>query len=247
MIGANHIWYHRKMPKWEIAFTTESVEPRHVQGKVCVVIDVLRASTTIVVALANGCPEIIPVETPQEARDIADKRRCLLGGERNGLRIKGFDFGNSPLEYVSDRISGRPIAFTTTNGTRASRACASSRLLVLASFVNSGRIIRLLEHLDSDTLIVCAGTRGEPSMEDTVCGGMLLDGLRATGTPEVEEAVSLWKTHKDDLAGMMKNVSRHGRSLVELGFEEDIDFAAGVDTFNIIPVFENGSIVRKSS
>jgi len=246
-MGANHIWYHRKMPKWEIAFTTESVEPRHVQGKLCVVIDVLRASTTIVAALANGCPEIIPVETPQEARDIADKRRCLLGGERNGLRIEGFDFGNSPVEYVRQTIHNRPIAFTTTNGTRAIRACASSRMLVLASFLNRVRIIRLLERLDSDTLIVCAGTRGEPSMEDTVCGGMLLDGLHATGTPEVEEAVSLWNLHKDDLAGMMKDASTHGRSLVKLGFEKDIDFAAGVDTFDIIPIFENGSIVRKSS
>ena len=247
LMDANDIWYHRKMPRWEIAFTTELVEPRDVTGKVCVVIDVLRASTTIVVALSHGCPEIIPVETPQEARDIARARRCLLGGERNGLRMEGFDFGNSPLEYASQKINGRPIAFTTTNGTRAIRACASSRMLVLASFLNGGRIIRLLEHLDGDTLIVCAGTRGEPSLEDTVCGGMLLDGLHATGTPEVEEAVSLWNLHKNDLAGMMKNASVHGRSLMTLGFEKDMDFAAGVNTLDIIPVFESGSIVRKSS
>jgi 2-phosphosulfolactate phosphatase len=245
-MGAYNFWYHRKMPKREIVFTTESVEPRRVRGRVCVVIDVLRATTTIAVALANGCPEIIPVETPREAQETADTRRCLLGGERNGLRIEGFDFGNSPLEYVSDRISGRPIAFTTTNGTRAIRACASAEMLVLASFLNGGTIVRLLEDLNSDTLIVCAGTRGEPSIEDTVCGGMLLDGLRARGSAEVEEAVSLWNTHKSDLAGMMKDESMHGRSLVELGFEKDIAFAAAKDTFDIIPIFENGSIVRKS-
>jgi 2-phosphosulfolactate phosphatase len=243
-MGANRIWYHRKMPTYEIAFTTESADERRIKGKVCVVIDVLRASTTIVVALANGCPEIIPVETPQEARNVAARRGYLMGGERNGLRIDGFDFGNSPLEYIREKINNRPIVFTTTNGTRAVRGCASSRMLVLASFLNAGTIIRLLEHLDSDTLIVCAGTRGKSSIEDTVCGGMLLDGLRATGTPQVAEAISLWKRYKDNLAGMMKNVSRHGATLVELGFEKDIDFAAAADTSDIVPVFQSGSIVR---
>jgi len=103
----------------------------------------------------------------------------------------------------------------------------------------------LLEEEDRDTLIVCAGTRGEPSIEDTVCGGMLLDGLRAAGTPEIEEAVSLWNLHKNSLAGMMKEVSAHGRSLAALGFEEDIEFAARVNVCDILPVLEGGSIVRK--
>lgn len=233
------------MPKTELALTTDSVEPLCVRGKVCVVIDVLRASTTIVVALANGCPEIIPVETPQAAREMARRRRCLLGGERNSLKVEGFDFGNSPVEYGPQKIDNRPIALTTTNGTRAIRASRAATMLIVASFLNGGRVIRLLENQDRDTLIVCAGTRGEPSIEDTVCGGMLLDGLHAGGTPEIEEAVSLWNLHKNNLAGMMKDVSMHGRSLVELGFEEDIEFAARVNVFDILPVLEGGSIVRK--
>jgi 2-phosphosulfolactate phosphatase len=199
----------------------------------------------MVAALANGCPEIIPVETPHEAREVADKRRCLLGGEREGLRIEGFDFGNSPLEYMPERIDNRPIAFTTTNGTRAIRACVDSEALVVASFVNAGSIIRLLDNRDGDTFIVCAGTRGEPSIEDTVCGGMLLEGMRAHGTPEIDEATALWKKHKDGLAEMMREVSTHGRSLVRLGFGQDIDFAAHVDAYDIIPIRENDSIVRK--
>lgn len=233
------------MASIEIMLTADSVDPAYARGKVCAVIDVLRASTTIVAALANGCPEIIPVETPQEARRLARTRRCLVGGERNSVKVEGFDFGNSPLEYVPRRVNKRPIVLTTTNGTRAIRACRGASTLVVASFLNGHRVSQLLEAEDRDTLIVCAGTRGEPSIEDTACGGMLLDGLRATGTTEIEEAVSLWHAHKDNLAGMMKAASGHGRSLVELGFEGDIDFAARMNVCDILPVLEDGSIVRK--
>lgn len=233
------------MARIEIALTTDSVEPKQVREKICVIIDVLRASTTIVAALTNGCPAIIPVETPEEAREMARKRHCLLGGERNGVRIEGFDFGNSPREYVTEKINRRPIAFTTTNGTRAIRACASCGMLVVASFLNGGEVVRLLQNQARDTLIVCAGTEGEPSMEDTVCGGMLLERLKAEPVAEAAEAMSLWNLHKKDLPNMMKDVSKHGRSLVKLGFEKDIDFAAEVDAFDTLPILKDDTIVRK--
>jgi 2-phosphosulfolactate phosphatase len=234
------------MTRAKIAFTADSLSAQDARGTVCVVIDVLRASTTIVAALANGCPSVIPVETPEQAREIARKRGCLLGGERNGLKVEGFDFGNSPLEYVSEKIDGRSIAFTTTNGTRAIRACAASDALFVASFLNGKEVVRLLEKQKKDILIVCAGTRGKPSIEDTVCGGMLLEALHVRGGVEADEAVSLWKAHRENLAAMMKNVSEHGRSLMELGFERDIDFATRVDEYGLIAVREGDSIVRKT-
>lgn len=229
----------------KIVLTAGSVGPGDIRGKLCVVIDVLRASTTIVTALANGCPEIIPAETPERAREIARGRFCLLGGERNGLKIEGFDFGNSPLEYSAERIKGRPIAFTTTNGTRAIKACGGSGMLFVACFLNGGEIARLLKEERQDILIVCAGTRGEPSLEDTVCGGMLLESLDAKRSGEAEKAVSLWNIHRKDLAGMMKNFSTHGRSLVELGFERDIEFAAQTGKYGLAAVRQGESIVRK--
>jgi len=230
-----------------IIFTADAVRPEQVRGTLCVVIDVLRASTTIVAALANGCPAVIPVETPEEARAIARKHGCLLGGEREGVRIEGFDLGNSPLEYVAEKVSGRPIAFTTTNGTRAIRACAASDTLVVASFLNAREVIRLLEREERDILIVCAGTRGKASLEDTVCGGMLLEGVHARATPEMDEALTLWDAHRSDLASMMKNHSGHGRTLLELGFERDIDFAAGLNTCNIIAIRDGDSLIKKPS
>jgi len=233
------------MTSVRIVLTTEAVSAEHVRGTLCVVIDVLRASTTIVTALANGCPGVIPVETPEEARALARKRNCLLGGEREGLKPEGFDFGNSPLEYASDRIDGRAIAFTTTNGTRAIRACAESDMLVIASFLNGREVIKLLKEESRNILIVCAGTRGKATMEDTACGGMLLEGIRAGETPEAEEALALWNAHKNDLPSMMKNLSEHGRTLVELGFERDIEFAAHLNSCDIVALRDGDEIVRK--
>ena len=233
------------MARIDIALTTDSVGPQVARGKVCVVIDNLRAGTTIVAALVAGCPAVIPAETPEEAREIARARGCLLGGERNSVRIPGFDFGNSPLEYTPDRIAGRPIAFTTTNGTRAMRACATAESLAVASFLNGRAAAQFLEGSENDILIVCSGTSGEPSIEDTVCAGMLIDSLGGAVTNEAREAVALWNRHKGDLTGMMKEVSPHGRSLVDLGLERDIDFAATLNKFDILPVLERDEIVRK--
>ncbi|MBI5116775.1 2-phosphosulfolactate phosphatase [Candidatus Poribacteria bacterium] len=229
----------------DIVLTAQSVKPESVRGKICVVIDVLRASTTIVTALANGCAAVFPTETPEEAREIARRWGALLGGEREGLRIEGFDLGNSPLEYVPEKVRGRMIAFTTTNGTRAMRACAASDALVIASFLNGREVTRLLQEKQKDTLIVCAGTRGEPSLEDIVCGGMLIDSLGAKGMPETERAVALWNEHRNNLAAMMKTDSLHGRTLVQLGFERDIDFAAGLNEFDMVPVRRGDAIVRR--
>ncbi|RJP74882.1 MAG: 2-phosphosulfolactate phosphatase [Candidatus Abyssobacteria bacterium SURF_17] len=235
------------MSRVRVALTVESVKPEHACGSLCVVIDVLRASTTIVTAIANGCPSVIPTETPEQAREIARGRNCLLGGERGGLRIEGFDLGNSPLEYVPEAVRNRPIAFTTTNGTRAIRACAAAHELVIASFLNGPAVIRLLEAEERDILIVCAGTLGSPSIEDSVCAGMLLESLHAGEDLATKEAISQWKEHRENLAGMMKFSSEHGRSLVMLGFERDIDFAAQQGLYDIIAVREDDSIVRKKA
>ena len=239
------------MTRIDVALTADSVTAQQARGKFCVVVDVLRATTTIAAALEAGCPAVIPVGTPEEARDIARMRGCLLGGERDSVRIEGFDFGNSPLEYTPERIAGRPIAFTTTNGTRAMRACEAGESLVAASFVNGRVVARLLEESENDIFIVCAGTRGEPSIEDTVCAGMLLDSparsqkVSREFSGEAREAIALWNRHKGDLAAMMKEASPHGRSLVELGFEQDVDFAVSLNKLEIVPIRMGSAIVRR--
>ncbi len=158
--------YYPPMARTEIILTVDALDPQSARGKLCVVIDVLRASTTIVAALAAGCPEIIPVETPEEARRLARTKGLLLGGERNSLRPEGFDFGNSPLEYTPEKIKGRPIAFTTTNGTRAMETCRQARCVLLGAFVNLHAVIGDLEENsrgqdEAVVHLVCAGTHGK--------------------------------------------------------------------------------------
>lgn len=233
------------MNRASIALTAEAADKERMSGKTCIVIDVLRATTTILAALAHGCPLIIPAETAEEARTLAKARGALLGGERGGLKLEGFDFGNSPLEYTAERIQNRPIAFTTSNGTRAIRACTGSDRLYVAAFVNAAAMKSLLRKERNDIFIVCAGTQGEPSIEDTVCGGMLLETLACEGDV-AEQAVALWNEHKGDLATMMKRVSAHGRTLMRLGFEADIDFAATLDAFDIIAARKHDTIVKKA-
>jgi 2-phosphosulfolactate phosphatase len=230
----------------DVVLTADSVTERQARGKLCVVVDVLRATTTIAAALFAGCPAVIPAETPEEARKIARLRGCLLGGERESVKLKGFDFGNSPLEYAPDKIDGRPIAFTTTNGTRAMRACDACETLITASFVNRNAVARFLKRSKNDILIVCAGTRGEPSIEDTACAGMLIDSLGESAPPskEAQEAVAIWNRSRSNLAAMMKEDGPHGRSLVELGFERDVDFAASLNKCDVLPVRFGDALVR---
>ncbi len=231
----------------ELIKRAEDVAPESMRDRVCIVIDVLRATTTIVTALANGCRGIIPVETPEEARKLAALKKCLLGGERDGLRMQGFNFGNSPLEYTREKVQGFFIAFTTTNGTRAIRACAGADLLLIGSFLNAAAVAQAAGSAGKDISIVCAGTQGKPSIEDTVCGGMLADLVGGQPVASAAEAISLWRIHQGNLARMMKEVSAHGKRLVELGFEKDIEFAASIDRFDIVPAYLEGLIVRKPS
>ena len=230
----------------DVVLTADSITAQQARGKLCVVVDVLRATTTIAAALFAGCPAVIPAETPEEARESARARGCLLGGERESVRLEGFDFGNSPLEYTPEKIAGRPIAFTTTHGTRAMRACDACETLVTASFVNRDSALRFLKQSRNDILIVCAGTRGEPSIEDTACAGMLIDSLGASPAPssEAREAVAIWNRHRDNLAAMMKEEGPHGRSLVELGFGGDVDFAASLNKCDVLPVRVGDTLVR---
>ena len=230
----------QRLPRADIILTAADVGSEKIRNSVCAVIDVLRASTTIVAALANGSPGIIPVETPEEGVEAGGGKH-LLAGERGGLRIEGFDLGNSPLEFTSDRVLGRFIVFTTTNGTRAIRACRQSEMVLVACFLNGKAVADFLNSLNRDVIIVCAGTDGEPSLEDSVCAGMLLSMLNKEPSRPAKDAVLLWRQHPD-LLKMMKQESSHGRRLVELGFERDLEFAAQKNSHNIIP-FRHGDLI----
>ncbi|MGZ9126006.1 MAG: 2-phosphosulfolactate phosphatase [Candidatus Binatia bacterium] len=221
------------------------VAPVELTGKVVVVIDVLRATTTIVYALAAGAVEVIPCLEVDEALLLAGQNRetSILGGERGGRKIENFDLGNSPLDYTPAKVGGKSVVFTTTNGTRALMRCRSARRLVISAFVNFSAVCRALAEEDAIE-IVCAGTDGEVTREDTLLAGAIVDELLRVANLQINDqaeiAADAWRSAIGDLTGQspLSNAmrrSRGGRNLIEIGQENDIDIAAQIDRFDIVP------------
>lgn len=215
------------------------------------VIDVLRASTTIITALANGALRVRPMA------DVAAARACaaalgpgvVLGGERGGVRIDGFDLGNSPAEYARDRVAGRSLVITTTNGTAALEACRAAREILVGAIVNRSAVaaaVRQLAAADCGAVhLVCAGTDGAVTAEDVLAAGAILDAaLRDAPADELDAparaAVDAFRHlagAADPRAALADEFRRSpgGANLVALGMEADLPRCAAVDTLAVVP------------
>ncbi|QDU96410.1 2-phosphosulfolactate phosphatase [Lignipirellula cremea] len=223
------------------------------EGRTAVVIDVLRATTTICYALAAGARAVIPCQEVDEARRLAGLTPgALLGGERQGVRIEGFDLGNSPTEYDDDSVAGAVILFTTTNGTRAMQRCRGARRVLLGAFVNFSALCDSLADAE-EIAIVCAGTHGEITREDVLLAGAIADDVaqrRANqpGAPQgpvrfndqAEIAADAWRALRRDPLGLSPlaltlRSSQGGRNMLELGQENDIEIAAQLDKLELVP------------
>lgn len=208
---------------------------------VAVVIDVLRATTTIIHALAAGCYAVWPVAEVEEARRIADGMRAgrvLLGGERDGVLLPGFDLGNSPREYTCVRCKGTTLVLTTTNGTRALLRAAEAARTLIAGFVNYSAVCEQLAAETRPVDIVCAGYHGDVALEDALLAGALVEYLCEHGAVALNDAARLawdcFENHGRVLDGALE-VSTGGVHLRSLGYDEDIRAAARVDQFAVVP------------
>ena len=169
----------------DVVPTAEAVAPGQLAGATVLVVDVLRASTSIISALGAGCAAVVPVAEPAEALVRARAARAdgvLAAGERRGLPIAGFDLGNSPLEFADGRARGRTVVFTTSNGTRALLAARGAAAVGVAAFVNASAAAAWARAAGRDVVVLCAGERGHRSLEDWVCAGFLVERL-ARGAP----------------------------------------------------------------
>jgi 2-phosphosulfolactate phosphatase len=201
-------------------------------GETAVIVDVLRATTTLTVALGNGARGVQAAATPEEARAMkAADPEGLLCGEREGLRIDGFDLGNSPFEYEASVIQGRTLFFASTNGSIALRASAAARRRVLAAFVNLSAVIERLAG-DARVAIVCSGKLGGFSIEDAACAGLLCARLAAGGAriegPAARLAVSLAPRDAAETRALVEG-SAHGRYLRSMGFALDVELCGTLD------------------
>lgn len=254
-------------PQFNVHLLPELVPVDELAGSAVVVIDVLRATTTMAYALAAGARSIVPCLEVDEAR----RRRAeanggdpvLLGGERGGLRIDGFDLGNSPAEYTPERVADHTIYFTTTNGTRALQRCTSAEKVLLGAFVNVSAVAIDLAAAPRVDL-VCAGTRGQITRDDTLLAGLLieklqrrsptpcqlndqaalaLDAWRGLGPPVSDLAVT-GRPHAMDKIAPLERLAeilaetQGGRDLAAVGLANDLLLAAAVDRFDLVPRFD---------
>lgn len=212
-----------------------------------VVIDVLRATTSMAFALAHGAKEIVPVPSSTIARRIAKELpQAMLAGEEENKRIDGFDIGNSPLEY-DERVRDRSIVMVTTNGTRVLAALRSEPVVWCGGFVNISAVASaLINPSVSAVTIVCAGQLGQFSLEDFACAGALIatiDRQRGTNCDDAGLAArELYSSKRSNLLELI-SLGNHAKDLCAAGFASDVAVCARLDLFNILPVFSEGTIV----
>jgi len=227
-----------------VHFLPQLTTAEQLSGSTVVVIDVLRATTTIAHALAAGAERVIPCREVVDARAEAAElgSASLLGGERRGLPIDGFHLSNSPADYTPERVAGNTIVFTTTNGTRAMEAARGAENVLLASFCNLSAVCHILETSDQ-THLLCAGTGGEVTREDTLLAGAVVERLCGRLAPRLNDQALLagdaWRAITTEfpdpaLADVLRH-TRGGRNLAAIGLEQDIDAAALVDSLDLVP------------
>jgi 2-phosphosulfolactate phosphatase len=225
------------------------------KGKLVVVVDVLRASSTIVHACENGVERIIPVASVEDATKLLptlDRKSSLLGGEREGIKIDGFDLGNSPLEYTSKVVTGKTLVFSTSNGTVAITSSAAAKEIALGCFLNLSAVVaHVISSRVRKVAVLCAGDLGQLSLEDFVCGGHIVDGIvkgtRAQTTLNDGAAAARTLAAAVGDAGEVVRASSHGLHLAELGFEDDLEFCSRIDCFETVPIVVDGRISLQNS
>jgi 2-phosphosulfolactate phosphatase len=226
-------------------FTGAAVDPAAVPGTTAVVIDVIRATSTIMEALANGARAVYPVASTEEAVQLAaslGRDDSLLCGERKGVMIEGFDLGNSPREFTPEVVAEKQLVITTTNGTRAFVAVQGAERVVAASFLNLSAVVEAVKDADR-LLVVCAGKEDRFSMDDAVCAGLLIQRvIEARGGGGVmndgSRAAVLLAAGREITVDFLVSTAA-GAALLEVGLGDDLPFVAALDRYDRVPVMED--------
>ncbi len=240
--------------KLEVAFAPNTITPADVAGRTVVVVDILRATTSIAVALANGAKAVLPAASTEEALRIAqnlERDAVVLAGERKSVRIPGFALGNSPAEFGAGAVGGKTIVMTTSNGTQALIAAQGAREVIAAAAVNFGAVVaraRAALEQHGDLLILCAGGEKQFALEDAFAAGRLAKvlipegGLKAVEVNDAGVAALELARHYGERWSRALKASAHGRELAALGFRADLDACAAQDTHPVLPLYADRRI-----
>ena len=235
--------------KINVLFSPVNADELYFTGKTTVVIDVLRASTSIITALVNGAREVIPVSTVEFAVKVSGGMfggHTLLCGERNTKKIEGFTLGNSPTEYVKKVVGGKSLVFYTTNGSKAIVKAKFSENVFICSFNNIKAVAQHLVKLKNDVEILCAGSNNLFSLEDSVCAGRLIQEITSIFSviqlsDSSRTAIALNNAFGKNLRNMLSE-TEHGKKLIDNNFESDIEFCSKLNTQTLIPKLNGNAL-----
>jgi 2-phosphosulfolactate phosphatase len=233
----------------EVEFRAGEASKAVKRGDLIVVIDVLRSGTSILNALANGAEFLVPAISLREARGLRNQNReYLLAGERGGCKPKGFDFGNSPFEFTSERVGGKRLVMTTTSGTVALVKSRRAKWVLIGTFLNAGSVAKQAEELarkeETGVSFVLAGDKGRFSLEDFLCAGAIAAKLKRDNvcfSDGVQAAFLSYGKTEHDLCGTIA-YTEHARQLAKLGLEQDTSFCCQLDTSSAVPKYRHGRI-----
>ncbi|CAM3963475.1 2-phosphosulfolactate phosphatase [Paenibacillus alkaliterrae] len=216
--------------------------------KTAIIIDVLRATSTIITAISAGALCVVPAETVMEARAM-HRPGDLLGGERFCRKIAGFDLGNSPEEYTEQVVAGKRIVLTTTNGTRAIHKSMRADYVLTASLLNAEACARAAIDLRRDVIILCAGSHDEFAIEDGLCAGLVLDKLQSLSQVAIETddfgtaMLALYRNRSNRIKEtVLSGIS--GRRLLKLGMKRDIETCTAIDIYHDVPRLNGDQLTR---
>jgi len=233
--------------KIDIIVSADDIKKEKIKDKIVVVIDMLRATSVIITAINNGCKGVIPVLTVDDAAEIVrnSKEEFMLGGERNALKIEGFHYSNSPLEYTRKSIEGKTLVMTTTNGTKAIKGCVGAQNILIGAMINAKATANRIVALNKDVVIVNAGTYGEFSIDDFLCSGYIIDCVLKLEEAELSDiAITSHYIYKnnEDIHSFIKYAS-HYKRITELGLKSDLEYCCKKDIIDIVPEYKDGIIV----
>ena len=231
----------------EVCFSPRQYELYKSHFDICVVIDVLRATSAICSGIENGISRIIPVDSVEGALELKNKG-YIAAAERNGQIVEGFDFGNSPYSFMNPKLKGKEVVLTTTNGTKAIHTAKDMETLVIGSLSNLDALSAWLIKQNKPTLLLCSGWKDKFNLEDTICAGALIEALLDSGQFVAEEDSSvaakfIYLSAKENIFSFLK-ASSHRKRLRKLNLNEDVKYCLTPNTVHAIPILKNGALEK---
>ncbi len=233
--------------KIRVSLSPALLKEHYLEDSVVVIIDILRATTSMCVALDFGAEAIIPVETIDECY-VYKQKGYLVAAERNAIPVEGFDFGNSPFSFMNPTLKGKTLVMSTTNGTRALHSAKAAKQIVIGAFSNQTLLTDYLRSLNENIVFLCSGWKYEINIEDTIFAGAVINelfGIFDIGNDAAFLAMHLY-AEADRRKRFFMQSSTHFKRLIEMDLQADVKYSLRRDSHSVIPVYDKneGKIVK---